>query len=189
MWSQRGIVSWSVHVGRPSDAYPRAMSHADLILLGHVAVGFGICYVIGFERHMRGSPAGDRTFALVGTAATAVTAVAAKSSPQAIAGVVTGIGFIGAGLVFQREGDMVHGLTTAATIFTSAAIGVVVGYGHLFLALVTAAMLLLTLELRHIKGLRILESSYLLERRRQRAEARGDPEAILGGGGGGHPRG
>ncbi len=149
----------------------KRVSHAELVLLARVAVGFGISYVIGFERHLRGSPAGDRTFAIIGTSATAVTAVAGHSSPQAIAGVVTGIGFIGAGVVFQREGDMVHGLTTAATIFSAAAIGVVVGYGHEYLGLITSAMLLLTLELPYIKYLRVLSSGYLMERRQERAGA------------------
>jgi len=73
------------------------VSEADLALLARVAVGFALAYILGFERQIRGSPAGNRTFAMVGAAATAITAVAAKSSPQAIAGVVTGIGFIGGG--------------------------------------------------------------------------------------------
>ena len=45
-----------------------AMSHADLVLLGRVAVGIAVAFVFGFERQLRGSPAGDRTFSLVGAA-------------------------------------------------------------------------------------------------------------------------
>jgi putative Mg2+ transporter-C (MgtC) family protein len=135
------------------------VSEADLALLARVAVGFALAYLFGFERELRGSPAGDRTFALVGASAAAITAVASRTSPQAVAGVVTGIGFLGAGVVvFQRQRGVIKGITTAATIFASAAIGVVVGYGHLLLGALTAAVLLLTLELEHIPFLRWLDA-------------------------------
>jgi putative Mg2+ transporter-C (MgtC) family protein len=138
------------------------VSHAELVLLGRVVLGFALTFVIGFERGLRGSPAGDRTFGLVGVSATAVTAVASHSSPQAIAGVVTGIGFIGAGVVFRGNvgnGELVHGLTTAATIFSAAAIGVVVGYGQLWLGVITAALILVTLELRFIPVLKYFDAA------------------------------
>jgi putative Mg2+ transporter-C (MgtC) family protein len=140
------------------------MSKADLALLARIGVGFGLAYIFGFERQLRGSPAGDRTFAMVGAAAAAITAVASKSSPQAIAGVVTGIGFIGGGVVFHREGGMVSGITTAAAIFAVAAIGIVVGYGHLLLGAVTAAGLLVTLELPHMPVLRRLDARNFSDR-------------------------
>ena len=73
----------------------------EMALLARILVGFGLAFVIGFERELRGSPAGDRTFALVGGASAAVAATVASSSPQALAGVITGIGFIGAGVVVQ----------------------------------------------------------------------------------------
>src|SRR5438128_5023763 len=107
------------------------MAHSDYMLLARIAVGFALGFVLGFERELRGSPAGDRTFALVGAGAAAITAVTYKTSPQAVAGVITGVGFIGAGLLFRGEGGVVKGVTTAATIFAAAAMGVVVGYGHL----------------------------------------------------------
>lgn len=151
------------------------MSHAELVLLGHVLVGFALAYAIGFERGLRGSPAGDRTFALVGGAATAVTAVAHTTSPQAIAGVVTGIGFIGAGIVFQGTSGLVRGLTSAATIFSAAAIGVVVGYGHLLLGAITAAIFVLTLEIRYIPGLRVLDATRLAGRLGMQREHPADP--------------
>jgi putative Mg2+ transporter-C (MgtC) family protein len=130
----------------------------DAALLARIGEGFGLAFLFGFERQLRGAPAGDRTFALVGASAAAITAVASSTSPQAVAGVVTGIGFIGAGVVFHVQGATVRGLTTAATIFAAAAIGVVVGYGHLLLAALTTALLLLTLELHHIPFLRWLDA-------------------------------
>ena len=99
-------------------------------------------------------PAGDRTFALVGTGAPAITAVTIGTSPQAIAGVVTGIGFIGAGLMFRQDRGVLRGMTSAATIWAVAAIGVVSGSGHLALAVIVAALVLVGLELRQIPALR-----------------------------------
>ena len=134
------------------------MTHTDLVLLGRVAVAFGLSFVIGFERALRGAPAGDRTYALVGLGAAAVTSVTVGVSPQAIGGVVTGIGFIGAGLVFRGQGGLVRGMTSAATIWAVSAIGIVAGTGHLVLAALVAVMVLIDLELRHIVGLRRLDA-------------------------------
>ncbi|MDQ1402531.1 MAG: putative Mg2+ transporter-C (MgtC) family protein [Actinomycetota bacterium] len=134
------------------------MATHDWALLARIALGFGLAFVLGFERELRGSPAGDRTFALVGAASAAVTAVAARSSPQAVAGVVTGVGFIGAGVLIQGEGGMIYGVTTAAAIFASAAIGVVVGYGHLVLGAVTMVGVLFILELPHVRVLSFLDA-------------------------------
>lgn len=154
------------------------MSSHELSLLARIGLGFALAYILGFEREIRGSPAGDRTFALVGGASAAVTAVAAHNSPQAVAGVVTGIGFIGAGVLIQGEGGMIYGVTTAASIFAAAAIGVVVGYGHLVLGAATALAVLLVLEIRHLRLLAFLDA------RRYRSRFRDDfePPADAGSG-------
>ncbi len=131
-------------------------SEAELV--ARVLTGFALAFVIGFERKLRGSPAGDRTFALVGTGTAALTAVTFTTSPQAVAGAITGIGFIGAGIVFHGRDDLVKGLTTAAGLFTTAAIGIVVGSGHLVIGAITTAVVVLTLELRYIPGLGLLDA-------------------------------
>ena len=82
------------------------MAPTDLQVLERVAVGFALAYVFGFERQLRGSQAGDRTFAMIGASAAAITAVASTSSPQAIAGVVTGVGFIGACVLKASDDDV-----------------------------------------------------------------------------------
>ena|ERR1700722_4316912 len=130
----------------------------EAALLARIAVGFALAFIIGFERELRGSPAGDRTFSLVGGAATAITAMVWKTSPQALAGVVTGIGFIGAGVVVHGQNTFVRGITTASAIFATAGIGVVVGTGHLALGAATAVGVLLVLELRNIPVLRRLDA-------------------------------
>jgi len=121
-----------------------------------ILVGFGLAFLVGVERETRGSPAGNRTFALVGGAATAITAVTIRTSPQAVAGVVTGVGFIGAGLVLHEEAGLIRGITTAAAVFGVAGVGIVVGSGHVALGALTTALALLVLELRYLPGLRLL---------------------------------
>src|SRR6185503_4228363 len=124
----------------------------------HIALAFALSFVIGFERELRGAPVGDRTYALVGTGAAAVTAVTLVSSPQAIAGVITGVGFIGGGLVFRGDEGMLKGMTSAATIFAVAAIGIVAGTGRLMLATGVAALVLVDLELRFLPVVKYLDS-------------------------------
>jgi putative Mg2+ transporter-C (MgtC) family protein len=155
------------------------VAHSDLALLARIVLGFALAYMFGFERELRGSVAGDRTFAMVGAAVAAITSVAAKSSPQAIAGAVTGIGFIGGGVVFRGQMGAVKGVTTAATIFAAAAIGVVVGFGHLLLAVIVTALLLLTLEIQHIPFLRWLDARSYAERFSNDREMSTEPKPEL----------
>ena len=133
------------------------MGHHEWDLLGRVLVGALVSYAIGFERELRGAQAGDRTFSLIGLGAAAVTAVTIGEAPHALGGVLTGVGFVGAGLVIQSQGGIV-GITTAATIFTVAAIGIVAGAGHLIVAAVVGALVLLILETRHLPVLRFLDA-------------------------------
>jgi putative Mg2+ transporter-C (MgtC) family protein len=133
-------------------------------LLARVGLGFGLAFAVGFEREIRGSPAGSRTFSLIGAATAALTAVLYKSSPQGLAGVITGVGFIGAGVVFHTGNTFVRGVTTAAAIYATAAIGVVVGTGRLAVGVVTAVGVLVILELQNIPGLGRLDASRYAER-------------------------
>jgi putative Mg2+ transporter-C (MgtC) family protein len=139
-------------------------THDEAVLLWHIAVAFMLSFAIGFERAIRGAPAGDRTYSLVGTGAAAITAVTIGPAPQAIAGIVTGIGFIGAGFVFHVDVGTLKGITSAATIFAVAAIGIVAGAGHAWLAVAVAAIILIDLELRQIPILRWLDSRRYADR-------------------------
>lgn len=134
------------------------MQPNDLDLLARIATGFAVTFAIGFERELRGSSAGDRTFSLIGTAATAVAAVTGKSSPQALAGIITGVGFIGGGLILKGRDDIVRGITTAAAVFAVAAVGLVLGLGHFGLGACLGALTLLILELRYLPGVRVLDA-------------------------------
>jgi putative Mg2+ transporter-C (MgtC) family protein len=159
--------------GRDGSGRVAAVAGLELDMLANVATAFGLSYVLGFERQLRGSVAGDRTFALVGTSAAAITAVVHTTSPQAIAGVVTGIGFIGGGVVFRMRTGPVHGVTTAATILAAAAIGIVVGYGELLLGLIVTAAVLLLLEIPEIPLLRLIDARTYMGRTNR------DPDLLL----------
>jgi putative Mg2+ transporter-C (MgtC) family protein len=134
------------------------VSHADVVDLGRVVVAFALSFAVGFERELRGSAAGDRTYALVGTGAAAITAVTLTVSPQAVAGAITGIGFLGGGLVFREGVRNIRGVTSAACIFAVAGLGIVAGAGHLLLALFVAALIVADLEIRNIPVLNRLDA-------------------------------
>ncbi|MGW2816807.1 MgtC/SapB family protein [Streptomyces sp. NPDC001415] len=118
-----------------------------------LAVGVGCGALIGIERQWRARTAGLRTNALVAAGATLFVlyseAVGDESSPTRVASyVVSGIGFLGGGVIL-RDGASVHGLNTAATLWCSAALGVLAASGRLDLALLgTATVLAVHLLLR-----------------------------------------
>jgi len=127
---------------------PTTLSDAFLRL----ALAAGLGGAIGLDREFHEKPAGLRTNMLiaVGSALFAILSVelgAGAGSPDRIAAqVVTGIGFLGAGAIL-RTGDHVHGLTTAATIWVNAAIGMAAGLGSYTVATVAAAITLVVLAL------------------------------------------
>ena len=104
-----------------------------------LAVGTGCGALIGLERQWRARMAGLRTNALVATGATLFvlySVVTEDSSATRVASyVVSGIGFLGGGVIL-REGFNVRGLNTAATLWCSAAVGVLAASGHLLFALI-----------------------------------------------------
>ena len=93
--------------------------------------------IIGWERDRAGKSAGPRTMALVGSASAAVVAIGAVldinadfgDPTRAMHAVITGIGFLGAGLIFTNRSGGTQGVTTAATVFATAGMGVAVGLG------------------------------------------------------------
>jgi putative Mg2+ transporter-C (MgtC) family protein len=123
--------------GREGVAVVQTLSVADFAI--RLAVGVGCGALIGFERQWRARTAGLRTNALVAGGATlfVLYAVATEdSSPTRVASyVVSGIGFLGGGVIL-REGVSVRGLNTAATLWCSAAVGVLAASGHLVFTLI-----------------------------------------------------
>src|SRR6201984_411107 len=121
----------------------QALSVADFAL--RLGVGVGCGALIGLERQWRGRMGGVRTNALVAAGATlfVLYRVATEdSSPTRVASyVVSGVGFLGGGVIL-REGFNVHGLNTAATLWCSAAVGVLAAGGHFLFALIATAAIL-----------------------------------------------
>lgn len=120
----------------------------QLEALKYLIVAFVLASVIGLEREMRQRSAGLKTHVLVGVGAAVFTLAGGLGfgwsdqgfDPTRIAAqVAAGIGFIGAGLIFVRH-DGVKGLTTAATIWLVAAVGVASGAGLVFLAVAATVM-------------------------------------------------
>lgn len=113
-----------------------------------VSVAFIIGAIIGLEREFRSKPAGFRTMILICVGSclyTILSKEASQVSPDRIASnIVTGIGFIGAGVIF-KEGISVNGLTTAALIWITAALGMAVGYHNYPIAIVVASMVVVAL--------------------------------------------
>jgi len=104
---------------------------------------------VGLERELRGYPAGIRTLALVAIGATLFPDLSQLigGNDRVAAQVVAGIGFIGAGLIF-REGYTVRGITTAATIWAVAALGMAIGVELYIVAVAGAVLLFVVLEAR-----------------------------------------
>lgn len=112
--------------------------------------------VIGLERSFHGRPAGFRTHALVCVASSSLMLVTlyqwqwlpgipldtVSTDPTRMAqGIMTGIGFLGAGVIY-KEGVSIHGLTTAASIWMTAAIGILLGVGFYFPAILATVLVL-----------------------------------------------
>jgi putative Mg2+ transporter-C (MgtC) family protein len=135
-----------------------------------LAAGLGA--TVGLEREYRGHEAGMRTTALVCSGAALFGLISRDLGDTRIAAaVVQGIGFLGAGVVFQR-GHLVHGITTAATIWVMAAVGLLVA-SHLWLtAVLTTATVLVMLELAPVSDavLRRGRSARAAEPRRAQPE-------------------
>jgi putative Mg2+ transporter-C (MgtC) family protein len=128
---------------------------AELTIVTHAAIAFVLAWTIGYERFYSGRAAGTQVYCLVCTASCALTSAAglaghwfgarqlsdAVGTTQVIASLLTGIGFLGAGIIV-KSGASVRGLTTAASIWSSAAIGILVGV-HFTLAAVSLTAIFL----------------------------------------------
>lgn len=131
-----------------------SLSLIELLLRAGAAAGLGLC--IGWNRELHNKAAGLRTMALVSLGACGVVIAAvevtAAMAAQGVAldplrvveGVVGGVGFLGAGSIIQSRGT-VRGVTTAATIWAAAGIGIACGLGLFRLALVLFGLVILIL--------------------------------------------
>jgi putative Mg2+ transporter-C (MgtC) family protein len=126
------------------------MSPTLLDELTKIGISLLIGSILGLEREYQNKPAGFRTIALICVGATLFTIISIRlgepthSMDRIAANIITGIGFIGAGVIF-KNGANVYGLTTAATIWIAAGIGMSVGTGDYILSFIALAVTLIIL--------------------------------------------
>lgn len=131
---------------------PQLQFDLGLRLLAAVFLGG----LIGLERERRGHPAGVGTFSLVTLGACVFSLVsdlvfaAAADNTRIASGVVEGIGFLGAGIIIHGREGGISGLTTAAALWATASVGMLLGYGLYVLALITTVVILLVLIARRV---------------------------------------
>jgi putative Mg2+ transporter-C (MgtC) family protein len=126
------------------------------------AIRLGVCLVfgslIGVERELRNKPAGISTNCFVMAGACLFTFVSSHidpGSPARIAAqVVSGVGFLGAGMILKGEGNTVKNLTTAAAVWFAAAIGMAVGLGWYLTAAIATVYAVLVPRIPHVKSWR-----------------------------------
>ena len=113
-----------------------------------VSIAFVIGAILGLEREFRSKQAGFRTMILICVGSCLYTILSKEagvgSADRIASNIVTGIGFIGAGVIF-KEGITVNGLTTAALIWVTAALGMAIGYHNYPLAIVVSVMVVIAL--------------------------------------------
>lgn len=130
------------------------LTNTDIVL--RLALAAAASALIGYEREKTKHAAGLRTHMLVCIGSTLITLTSLEMFPndpaRVAAGIVTGIGFLGAGTIF-RDKNNVRGLTTAASIWAVAGVGLALGTGAYFIAVAATIAMLLTLELGRIKSL------------------------------------
>ena len=142
----------------------------DVVVVAHTAIAFLLGWAIGYERFFRGRASGTQVYCLVSMASCALTSAAGLGAqwfgrvlPASdvnvtgiVASLVTGIGFLGAGIIV-KSGASIRGLTTAASIWSSAAVGVLVGIHFIAAATAVAAMFVVCMVAvpaleRHLPG-------------------------------------
>lgn len=129
---------------------PMLSLSADLEVILRIVVAFLLGGLIGWERERHGISAGIRTYGGIALGACVFGILSLSlpgSDPSRIAAqVATGVGFLGGGVIF-RQGDYVSGLTTAATLWATAAVGLAVSFGMYIVCIVTSLLLVLMLYL------------------------------------------
>ncbi|MDP1842541.1 MAG: MgtC/SapB family protein [Sediminibacterium sp.] len=130
--------------------------NVELIIASKLIVSFLLGAFIGFDRERHGAAAGIRTYAAVCIGATLFTAIAnhlvgdTGAASRVIANIITGVGFLGAGIIYRNNSaGTSHGLTTAATVWCTAAVGVAIGLNMFIIAVVAAVALYFLLSLHH----------------------------------------
>lgn len=138
----------------PFPLLPRDPFHLELML--RIILSCLIGYIIGYERKSRDKSAGMRTHAIVGLGAALMMIVSKygfmdmpdHDASRVASQIVSGVGFLGAGIIFVKN-NIVSGLTTAAGIWATAGVGMAIGAGSYFIGIWTGFLLVLIQILLH----------------------------------------
>ena len=125
----------------------------DVEVIFRLLLTIGLGALIGFERELKHRPAGFRTHILVSLGATifTVSSISFDVEPARVAaGIVAGIGFLGAGSIIAHKGH-VKGITSAATLWVVAGIGLAVGIGEYYIAIISAIAVFVVLRFENIE--------------------------------------
>lgn len=138
----------------------------------HLLVAFCLALPIGWDRERRQQSAGVRTFPLVAVAACVIMMIGAsiadgnpEARSRALYGIVTGMGFLGAGAIL-KQGEHVVGLTTAASLWSTAALGAAVAVDEFVIATALALTNFLLLRIKHREAGLNPEPEAILETRK-----------------------
>ena len=129
------------------------MTSFNLETIVRILLAIALGGVIGFEREIKHRPAGLRTHMLVSLGAAIFTLMSisfAVDPARIAAAIVTGIGFLGAGSIISTRGHM-HGITTAATLWIVASIGLAVGVGQYWIAIISTALVFGILQIKKVE--------------------------------------
>jgi len=130
--------------------------HDEMIMVIRLILAGLLGGLIGFQREEIGKAAGIRTLALIAIGACLLASMSSfgfsPTNNQLVANIVVGIGFLGTGAIIHREQGVIEGMTTAATIWVSAAIGIAAGIGFYFTAIGATIIVLGVLFLPHIRS-------------------------------------
>ncbi|GAU80178.1 MgtC/SapB family protein [Bosea sp. BIWAKO-01] len=131
------------------------LAWAEVDLIFRLLAGTAAGIAVGWERTLKQSSAGIRTFGLVGLGTAAAAGIfgepdQADAASRVVQGVLTGIGFLGAGVIVLRDREMTpRGLTTAAAIWVTAALGCAAGLGDWKIVVTATGLALLLLAINH----------------------------------------
>ncbi len=132
-----------------------------LATVGKIVAAFVLGGVIGLERESKGKPVGFKTCVIIAVASCVLTVVSIQSAeyyaeisvnirsdPMRLAAqIISGVGFLGAGVILHRRDDAISGLTTAAIVWASAGVGIACGASFYLHALLATALFLLAIKL------------------------------------------
>ena len=144
--------------------YAYFVNSTHFVLMAKLFVAMLLGAIIGFERELKHKPVGVKTCVIISITTCILTVVSIQSAeyyaqmsdnirtdPMRLAAqVISGIGFLGAGVILRKSNDAISGLTTAAIIWAAAGIGIASGAGFFFDAIVATIMILIAIRLSPI---------------------------------------